>query len=92
MSAAPSKYQTLVTAVTVLRSETLNRPNPLFGTEATEVVLADEGGGPFLVLKGSSDAGTEESIRLDVDELDRIATIARKMVEQLTKNIPYDNP
>jgi hypothetical protein len=91
MSAAPSKYQTLVTAVTVLRSETLNRPNPLFGAEATEVILADEGGGPFLILKGSSD-GAYESIRLDVDELDRIATVARKMVEQLTKNIPYDNP
>jgi hypothetical protein len=91
MSTAPSKYQTLVTAVTVLRSETLNRPNPLFGTEATEVILADEGGGPFLILKGSSD-GADESIRLDVDELDRIATVARKMVEQLTKNIPYDNP
>jgi len=91
MSAEPSKYQTLVTAVTVLRSEILNRPNPLWGAESTEVVLHDEGGGPFIILKGSSD-GADESIRLDVDELDRIATVARKMVEQLTKNIPYDTP
>ena len=91
MSAEPSKYQTLVTAVTVLRSEVLNRPNPLWGAESTEVVLYDEGGGPFIILKGSSN-GADESIRLDVDELDLIATVARKLVNQLTKDVPYDNP
>ena len=91
MNTEPNKYQTLVTAVTVLRPEALNGPNPLWGPDATEVVLTDEGGGPFIILKGSSD-GADESIRLEVDELDRIATVARKMVEQLTKNIPYDTP
>ncbi len=57
----------------------LKTHNPVFGEQVTTVIVDDEAGGPFLVLKQSKDTGLQE-LRMDMEELEAVVIAARKLI------------
>lgn len=55
--------------------------NPIFGEYVTHIAIDDEAAGPFLVLTQSNPKQHNE-IRLTLEELKKIAEVAREMVSQ----------
>lgn len=54
--------------------------NPIYGDGVIHVCLEDEVAGYFIVLKQNSDDMVQARIRVEIDELELIAKIARRMV------------
>ena len=55
--------------------------NPIFGESSTHVTIDDEAGGPFIILKQCHDYIKPGEVRLDMEELELICKVARKMVK-----------
>jgi hypothetical protein len=64
------KWETTTIAVSVHRSD----QNALFGENVTHVLLEDEAGGCFVILKQD-----DIQMRLDIDELVEILRVAKEM-------------
>jgi hypothetical protein len=56
--------------------------NPLFGESATHVRAEDEGGGVFIEIEQINDHIQPGIIRVDVDELEAIVSVAKMLVAQ----------
>lgn len=54
--------------------------NPVFSDCATHVTIDDEAAGPFVIL--SQSASENNSVRLDLDELQVIARVANMMAKK----------
>lgn len=54
--------------------------NPIYG-DVTYIALEDEAAGPFLILSQSDAKGLNE-IRLMLEELEKLAVVAKNMMEQ----------
>lgn len=61
----------------------LHRPsdNPIFGDDVTHMSIEDEAAGPFFVLSQSTPVQFNE-VRLSLDEIEKIAEVAREMMKQ----------
>ena len=59
--------------------------NPVFGESSTHITIDDEAGGPFIVLKQCHDYIKPGEVRLDMNELELICKVARKMVKNYPK-------
>jgi len=62
------------------------KDNPVFGESTTHITLEDEAGGAFIILKQCHDQIEPGQVRLDMDELELICKIARKMVKAYPKD------
>jgi hypothetical protein len=64
----------------------LDGDNPIFGESATHICLEDEAGGcAFIVLKQCHDLIEKGEVRVDLEELELIAKVAKEMVEEYDK-------
>ena len=57
----------------------LKAHSPIFGDQVTTVTVDDEAGGPFLVIKQSTDSGMAE-LRMDMEELEAVVVAARSLI------------
>lgn len=55
--------------------------SPVYGTQATQVMIDDEAGGPFIVLRQFNDYIKPGEIRLDMDELEAVVRAARRLMK-----------
>ena len=74
-----SKLKTTVLCISVHRED----ESPIFGENSTHIVLEDEAGGPFIILKQSNNDNLAGETRLDIDELELITKVAREMFDQI---------
>lgn len=76
-----SKYNTTILKVAVH----LANENPVFGEHNTEVIIEDDAGGPFFILRQHNDEyiGTQE-IRIDFDELEELFKACKVLRDQKT--------
>lgn len=58
--------------------------NPIFGDQATHVVVDDYAGGPFIVIRQFGDHIKEGEVRLDMDELEAVVSAARQLIAAQT--------
>lgn len=56
--------------------------NPIFGEGVTHVTIADEGAGAFLRLCQFDESQRPGEVVIDIDELDLIRDVGRKMIEE----------
>lgn len=73
-----SHRATVIAASIHRRSE-----NPIFGEGVTHVTIADEGAGAFLRLCQFDESQRSGEVVIDIDELDLIRDVGRKMIEEL---------
>ena len=69
---------------TVIITPEGDKDSPLFSENAVSVSLEDEAGGPFIVLKINDKISGRGEIRLDVEELEEAAKVARELMKQET--------
>lgn len=74
-----SKYLVTVIAASIHRPS----ENPIFGEGVTHVTIADEGAGAFLRLCQFDESQRSGEVVIDIDELDLIRDVGRKMIEEL---------
>lgn len=58
--------------------------SPLYAEKVIIVTLTDEAGGPFVVLTTGDDISGKGELRLDVEELEEAAKVARELIGQET--------
>jgi len=73
-----SKYLATVIAASIHRPS----ENPIFGEGVTHVTIADEGAGAFLRLCQFDESQRSGEVVIDIDELDLIRDVGRKMIEE----------
>ena len=71
-------HQATVIAVSIHRPS----ENPIFGEGVTHVTVADEGAGAFLRLCQFDESQKPGQVVIDIDELDLIRDIGRKIIEE----------
>ena len=77
-----SKIMTTPLVVAIHRE----KDSPVFGESTTHVCIADEAGGPFIVLKQfRSGAEGEQEMRFDLDELEAIVKAALSLMKAQPK-------
>lgn len=54
--------------------------NPIFGKTATTVSIADEAAGPYIVITQSPDDKAQQTISLDMDELEAVYRTAKVLI------------
>lgn len=59
--------------------------SPVFGESATHVCVDDESGGPFIVLKQSTEG---QVLRFDLDELIAVTEAAKKLMDEHEDKTP----
>ena len=79
VSSKQQGHQATVIAVSIHRPS----ENPIFGEGVTHVTVADEGAGAFLRLCQFDESQKPGEVVIDIDELDLIRDIGRKMIEEL---------
>ena len=72
------KYNRTIKSV-IITPDNINC-SPLYSKQSVTVTLTDEGGGPFILLKGDFDSG--EELRLDIEDLEIAAIVARELIDQ----------
>lgn len=70
-------FQTTINAIAIHRAG----DSPILGESTTIVRLADEGGGPFIVIE-QADSSQPGAIRLDPDECEIVMREVRRLLEQ----------
>jgi hypothetical protein len=65
----------------------LSSSEPLWGDSVTHIELDDELGGAFVVLKQWDSDGNEQSLRLDMEELELVTFNARQMIEVYDRHL-----
>lgn len=55
--------------------------SPIYGEQATNVLVEDDAGGPYIVLRQSNDHVKPGEVRLDLDELEAVVVAARAMIK-----------
>jgi hypothetical protein len=70
-------YKTTTLVVSVHPSDC----NAIYGTEATHVKLDDEAGGGYIVLEQNREEAEPGKVTFDIEELEAILIVARKLVE-----------
>lgn len=56
--------------------------NPIYSESATHVDVEDEAGGPFIILRQSSDNAQVGEVRLDFEEVEMIAQVVKELSTQ----------
>ena len=77
-----TKYNRTVRTVIITPSD--DTDSPIFSEKAISVSVEDEAGGPFIVLSTNDEVSGRGEIRLDVEELEEAAKVARELMEQET--------
>lgn len=75
------KYLTTRLTLSVHRST----ENPIFGEGCTQVRIEDEGAGAFVVLSQVTDNQGEQTLRLDLEELEAVLTAAQQLMQDYQK-------
>ena len=60
--------------------------NPIYGEQTTHVSVEDEAGGAFIVLRQFSDHPKLGEVRLEMDELETILRVSRRLM----RGMPLD--
>jgi len=55
--------------------------SPVFGDSSTQVLVDDEAGGPFIVLRQCNSSTKPGEVRLDMDELELVIRVARRLMK-----------
>ena len=77
-----TKYNRTITSVIITPDDITD--SPLYAERAIIVTLTDEAGGPFIVLTTGDDISGKGELRLDVEELEEAAKVARELIDQET--------
>ena len=77
--AGPAGSEILITPIKVAVHR--KDDNPIFGENVIHVSVDDEAAGAFIVLE--SNAGHEDGLRIDPDELEAVVVAARKLIAGL---------
>jgi hypothetical protein len=54
--------------------------SPIFGEDATHVMVDDDAAGPYLVLRQYGNERKVGEVRLDIEELDAVMRAARRLI------------
>jgi len=55
--------------------------SPIYGEQAIHVLVDDESGGPFIVLRQCNDYIKPGEVRMDMDELEAVVIAARALIQ-----------
>ena len=59
--------------------------SPIFGEDATHVMVDDEAAGPFIVLRQFKDHSSIGEVRMDLEELELVLRAARRLLRAQPK-------
>jgi hypothetical protein len=59
--------------------------SPIFGEDATHVIVDDDAAGPFIVLRQFTDNSKLGEVRLDIAELEAVLRAARRLLRAQPK-------
>ena len=83
-STTPQTMKYNKTVRTVIITPEDDTDSPIFSEKAISVSVEDEAGGPFIVLKTNDEVSGRGEVRLDVEELEEAAKVARELMGQET--------
>ena len=75
-----TKYNRTIRTVIITPAD--DTVSPIYSEKAVIVTVEDEAGGPFITLS-TQDDGMAGVIRLDPEELDEVAAVARMLISQV---------
>lgn len=71
-------YTTKVIQINVYK----DRDDPMSGDSVTQLIINDEGAGPYLEIRQSNEWVENGEIRLEFDEIDAIFNTAKRLVNE----------